>query len=130
MSTNVGHWGLEVSAQSGAQYHRRAHGCPLRVLHVLTPPGGLHHLLLLLPDVGLQRALAVAATPRVVDDRGVPGNTGHTGSDANAHGEVSEDTTPKKSPHKPLRSLSLSQILAILSQFNLTEVRQYLRKTK
>lgn len=45
---------------------------PLRVLHVLTPPGGLHHLLLLLPDVGLQRGLAVAAVPRVVDDGGVP----------------------------------------------------------
>lgn len=55
-----------------------AHSCPLRVLHVLTSPGGLHHFPLLLPDVGLQRALAIAAVPRVVDDRGVPGNTGYT----------------------------------------------------
>lgn len=78
MSTNVGHWGLEVSEWSGAWPHSHEHSCPLRVLHVLTPPGGLRHLFLLLPDVGLQRALAVAAIPRVVDDRGVPGNKGRT----------------------------------------------------
>lgn len=50
----------------------------LRVLHVLTPPVGLHHLLVLWPDVGLQRALPIAAVPRVVDDGGVPGGTRHT----------------------------------------------------
>ena len=70
------HWACEVGGRRGAR--GAGHGCPLRVLHVLTPPGGLHHLLLLLPDVGLQRALAIAAIPRVVDDRGVPGNTEHT----------------------------------------------------
>lgn len=46
---------------------------PLRVLHVLAPPVGLHDLLLLLPAPHLQRALAVAAIARVARGRGVPG---------------------------------------------------------
>lgn len=49
----------------------------LRVLHVLTPPVGLHHLLFLWPDVGLQGALPIAAIPRVIADGGVPRNRRH-----------------------------------------------------
>lgn len=83
----------------GARCCGRTHCCSLRVFHVLTPPGGLHHLLLLLPDVGLQRALAIAAVPRVVDDRGVPGNTGHTQNGVNAPWEAFEVDTLKISLH-------------------------------
>lgn len=64
-----------VNANMGWQVPRATPSRPLRVFHVLTPSVGLHHLLLLLPDVGLQRALSVAAIPWVVDDCGVPGNT-------------------------------------------------------
>lgn len=87
-----------------------AHSCPLRVLHVLTSPGGLHHFPLLLPDVGLQRALAIAAVPRVVDDRGVPGNT-----ENDARGEGSKGATLKISLHRLLQPLPSPKSWPILS---------------
>lgn len=108
---------LEESGHRGAWWHGQAQGCPLRVLHVLTPPGGLCHVLLLLPDVHLQRALAVAAVPRVVDDRGVPGNTGHTqrvrqvppGRRPRApHEGLSPQTPSSKSSPKPWPMLPLN----------------------
>lgn len=61
---------------------------PLRVLHVLAPPVGLHDLLLLLPAPHLQRALAVAAVARVARGRGVPGKVVRHGEGGGPRGRA------------------------------------------